>query len=198
MPGRREIRIVYVTSGPSAGSASPALSVANGNNNAQTSWQINGERVTHSVYSVPANLDHTELSMGLAAGPFREAASRSYVPTAPATKRSGPAIFGELHDEGGTCFVDIDQTKWPSGDWRIEAILSDGKRVASSSYRSTGQNDATATFPCRKDQVVRIAWMQRDYQWQSIGQVPLRAPATAPTTQVASGGNDGSITGKGP
>lgn len=180
IPGRRMVRFVIATRGLTANTASTSVRIANTTSTASSSRFANGELITNYVCSVPADLQSTEITGGLAYGPWHEAASYP-VNAAATSKPTGAKVFRSLDEEDGQTVVQIDPSQWPRGDWRAEAVLKSGKRVNFTQYQGTGNNEGHIVFNCRKADVEKIVWLSRPYTYASMGEVKLQHAAA--TTQ---------------
>jgi hypothetical protein len=192
-PGRRQVFFVFSLRGPAATDSGLAVRVDGTMGSASTSNTNGQENIEQLICSVPNNADTTDVRLGISKGPWREDASMT-VPTAtqPTTRTSGPQMFKNIREEKGRLLVDmtIPFNRGEERDARFAAVLKNGREVRPQEWRSTSGGHATVTFPCRKDELTKIMWITRPYEWQTIANVALKpaAAATQPTARVAASG----------
>ena len=195
--GRRQVMFVFALSGPAASDTSLAVRIPNINGNASSSQSDGGQQFEHFVCSLPETLDRTDIRLGISRGPWREDASIAPATTTqPTTRTAGGRYFTKISEIGTDVVVEIDQNRTPfrgsDRDVRMTAVLKNGKSVNAHEWRGFPGGRGEVRFRCRLDQLDRVAFTTRPYEWQTIGNVALKPPAqptttTTTTTRVASG-----------
>jgi hypothetical protein len=187
----RQIMFAFSLRGPAANESNLAIRINGVMANASTSRNTGREQFVNFVCAVPQNTDQTDVRLGISKGAWREDASISPAtttqPTTRATGGTGGAYFTKISQIGRDVVVEIDQNRTPGRgsdrDVRMAAVLKDGKIVGSHEWRGFPNGHGEVHFQCRLDQMDRVAFSTRPYEWQTVRNVVLRPPATTmPTT----------------
>jgi len=185
--GRRQIRLIFSMKGPSSGKAGMTIRVPGTTSNAYSSNTRNGETVYNYVGSLPADASRVSISLGLSKGEWREDAIMTLATTTqPTTQYSGAKMFKSLDaGQGNECVLVVDQNRMPrqDRDGVMLGTLKSGKSISPTSWNSDSTGKCEIRFPCRKDQIVKVAWNTRPYEWASLADVALK-PATMPAGQA--------------
>jgi hypothetical protein len=188
--GRRQVMFVFSLRGPAAIDGGLAIRVPGTNGSASTSQNTGQEQIEQAVYSLPNTVDRVDIRLGTSKGAWTEEATISPATTTqPTTRTTGGKFFTKISQVGRDVVVEINQNRTPPGgdrDVRMVAMLKNGKTVNSHEWRGGPGGWGQVKFNCRLDQLDRIAYTTRPYEWQTIGNVALKPPNAAATARVAS------------
>jgi RNA polymerase sigma factor (sigma-70 family) len=181
--GQRQIRLIIAQRNPVPSDNNVTVQVEGSGGGAESTNTRNGETLMNLATAVPSDVDRTAIRFGLAKGAWREDASIAPATTTqPTTQTTGAKVFKSIGEDQGDCVVEIDQRQAVADrQRRVVAVLQNGKIVNSSEWRGYPDGRGVVKFPCRKDQVAKITWDSRPYEWVKLPDVAL-FPKTNPTT----------------
>jgi hypothetical protein len=187
----RQLLFLFSLRGPAVNDSGLAIRISGIGAMASSSRTVGQEDFESFAAAFPANQDHADVRLGISKGAWREDASiappTTTQPTTRVTGGTGGAYFTKISQIGSDVVVEINQNRTPSRgtdrDVRMVAILKNGKTVGSHEWRGSVNGTGEVHFKCRLDQLDRVAFTTRPYEWQTIRNVALRPPE--PTTRVA-------------
>ncbi len=190
-PGRRQLRMVFDTSGTGATGADIWIRVPNSEGYASSIRTVGPMRRTNLAVALPETADKIDIPIGLAKGDWRRDVT-TYVTTSAAgtaastTQPTGPITYGKITDfQQGGCEVEVLRDRLNVGDRQrsMRVVTADGKELTCNSSQGDGKH-TLYRFPCKKEQIAAIIWLSRPYEWATMSGVSLR-PTGSSTTAPA-------------